>query len=145
MKQLFNFLSRKKRVSNNSASESIEARIYSQPHALNVYMHQSSIKHGELVEANLKCVRVVPTNDQGEPKESGPLTVFFCPLAGIEVLQRLSPGDDREIPSTVKVHNLRAENGQRPGIYNLKNVLLYANGTINVMATKTTTLEWVQD
>lgn len=143
MNFLQRLLSRKKRVLSKPGSETVLVKENSQPHALNAYMQRARIRHGEQVEANLKNVRITRTNERGEPATEGEFTMFFCPINSVDVIKRLSPGDNDELPGEVQLHNLVVPSNFKPGIYNLNNVLLYANGAINVTTTEKTTLEMV--
>ncbi len=142
---MFNLLKRlfsgKKNTESND--EPLLVRAQSQPHVLQYKMMQEKINHGQTIEANLRFVRIVKTNTNGYPDFEGQLTAFFCPLERIEVISRLTPGDNQPIPEAVEIHNLKLPSNMKTGIYNINNVLLHANGSINVMATQHTTLEMV--
>src|ERR1044072_2388433 len=126
-----------------TGSEELQFRETSQPHALVSYMHRADIKHGQLVETNLKNVRIERTNKEGQPGVTGDLTLFFCPIEKVEVLKTLSEGDYQRLPGEVKLHNFKVPTDLKPGIYNINNVMLYPNGKINVMTTQSTKMELV--
>lgn len=143
MNLLQKLLSRKKRVL-STTTEPVSTKMQSQGYVLQTRMEHANIKHGEMVEANLNHVRIERTDEQGDRSKTGDLTLFFCPMEPVEVLERLKPGDYGLIPREVKLHNLALPTDFVPGVYNMKNILLFANGTINVMATKNTKLELVE-
>lgn len=136
LKKLF-----KKAKTKVANSEELLIRQNSQPHALAHYMRCAGIKHGELVEANIKNVRIDRTDKAGEIKIGGDLTLFLCPISGVDVIERIAPGDHSELPSLVMLHKMTVPSNIRLGVYNINNVMLMANGKINVMTTKNTVLE----
>jgi hypothetical protein len=106
---------------------------YSQPHVLQQKMQEEKLTHGATVTANLSPVRL--------EMDHGHMIMYFCPMRAIEVLETLNEGDGGRIPDEVKVEGLSVPANYRPGFYNLKNVTLTSNGTMQVKATSGTTWE----
>lgn len=133
-KRLFNKLRRR------TGSEELQVREFSQGHVLKAVMSDSRIKHGETVMADLNMVRIERTTEDGI-NSMGELTLFFCPLYGIKVTERLSAGDNEPLPEMVELHNFTVPRSMESGLYEFKNILLHANGKINVTTTENTTME----
>lgn len=108
---------------------------YSQPHVLQQRMHEEKLKHGDRVIANLSPVRI--------ESNFGKSVMYFCPLQGIKIINRLEDGDGGNLPEEALVKELFIPKNLRPGLYNLKNVELYSNGTLQVNATADTEFESV--
>lgn len=144
MNLLKKFLSRKKRVTSKPATETVEVRPFSQQTTVALHMHRANIKHDETVEANLKGVRIGRTNQNGNLTDVGILTMFFCPLEEIQVVKRLTPGDNDHIPGAVRLNGFNVESDFLAGVYNLNNVMLHANGLVNITATAKTTFELIR-
>ena len=139
MKNLLKNLFGKKK--SNPISVQVGMSGYSQPYVLHMRMFESQIKHGEIVDADLVGVRLENINEKGETCIVGKPAIFFCPLQDVVVNSVLSPGDEQRLPTDVKLHNFTMPEDFTPGIYLMRNVLLHANGNINVITTKETTLE----
>lgn len=104
---------------------------YSQPHVLQQRMRENKMTHGETVTANLSPVRL--------EQAYGKMIMYFCPMEDLKVLQRLEPGDGGSLPITATVHgDFNIKEGFKPGLYNLENVKVTSNGTLQVHATKKT-------
>src|SRR3989441_1622403 len=56
--------------------------------------------------------------------------VFFCKLGAIRVREVLNPGDDRPLPTTVRLEGLTVPHS---GGYDLLNALVYSNGDIRLV------------
>lgn len=104
---------------------------YSQPHVLNTRMLEANLTHGETVMANLSPVRI-------EPDICGYRVMYFCPMGGIDIIERITPGDGGHIPSLAKVVDLSMPDNLKPGLYELQNVKLFSNGTMQVISTEET-------
>ena len=109
---------------------------YSQPHVLQQRMREERMTHGETVTANISPVRMESAH--------GKMILYFCPMKNIEVLHTSIPGDGGNLPSQAKVEGLTFPNGLEPGFYNLKNVRLTSNGTMQVIATDNTAWERIE-
>jgi hypothetical protein len=105
----------------------------SQPEVLQKRMREEKLSHGETVTANLSPVRL--------EKSRNKMVLYFCPMKSIEVLETVSDGDGGTIPGEVKVEGLTIPQNLKSGFYNLKNVTLTSNGTMQVKATEKTTWE----
>lgn len=106
---------------------------YSQPHVLQQRMQEEELTHGETVTANLSPVRV--------EHQMGKMVLYFCPMKNIEVLQTITDGDGGSIPPEAIVQELTIPANCKPGFYNLNNVQLTSNGTMQVKATGKTVWE----
>jgi hypothetical protein len=106
---------------------------YSQPHVLQQRMQEEKLTHGETVTANLSPVRL--------EKHMGKMVMYFCPMKSIEVLQTITDGDGGSLPHQALVEDLTIPSDYKPGFYNLKNVILTSNGTMQVKATGKTVWE----
>jgi len=103
---------------------------YSQPHVLQQRMKEANLSHGETVTANLSPVRL--------ERNFGHTIMYFCPMNNIEVIDRITPGDGGSIPPDAKVIDLNIPADLKPGLYELQNVKLFSNGTMQVIATEET-------
>ena len=108
---------------------------YSQPHVLQQRMKEEKLTHGERVTANISPVRL--------ESNFGKMVMYFCPMQGIEITQRLEKGDGRSLPSEAIIENISVSEQKKPGLYTLKNVQLFSNGTLQVIATADTFFEEV--
>lgn len=114
-------------------SKKIIITAYSQPNVLQQRMQEEKLSHGETVSANLSPVRV--------EKHMGKMVLYFCPMKNIEILQTLAEGDGGSLPTQAIVEDLTIPSDYKPGFYNLKNVILTSNGTMQVKATDNTVWE----
>jgi hypothetical protein len=132
---LFSNLFGAKKDHNLAAERTSEVIItsYSQPHVLQQRMQAEELTHGETVAANLSPVRL--------ENHMGKMVMYFCPMKNIEVLQTITDGDGGSIPSEAIVQNLTIPANFKSGFYNLNNVILTSNGTMQVKATGKTTWE----
>lgn len=103
---------------------------YSQPHVLQQRMKEENLKHGDRVTANITPVRL--------EANFGKMVMYFCPLQDIEVKQLLSNGDGASLPHEAIIEGFKVPKNFAPGLYELKNVELFSNGTIQVIATADT-------
>ena len=103
---------------------------YSQPNVLQQRMKEEKLTHGETVTANLSPVRL--------ENAYGKMVMYFCPMKNIEVLETVANGDGESLPAEAKVEGLNIPNNFKAGFYNLKNVTLTSNGTMQVRATDKT-------
>lgn len=108
---------------------------YSQPNILQHRMKEKKLTHGETVTANLSQVRLENAHEK--------MVMYFCPMKGIEILQTFTDGDGNSIPAEAKVEGLTIPGNLEEGFYNLRNVTLTSNGTMQVKATDTTYWEKV--
>src|ERR1044072_766922 len=106
---------------------------YSQPHVLQQRMKEEKLTHGETVTANLSPVRL--------ESNFGKMVIYFCPMQSIEVLEKVSPGDGGALPSEAILDGILIPGNLKPGLYDLKNVQLFSNGTLQVIATADTKFE----
>lgn len=109
---------------------------YSQPHVLQQRMREEKLTHGETITANLSPVRL--------EMSYGKMIMYFCPMRTIQVLETVNKGDGGSIPFEAKVDGLTVPSDLKPGFYNLKNVRLTSNGTMQVLATEKTTWEYAE-
>lgn len=106
---------------------------YSQSDVLQARMKEQKLTHGETITANLSPVRL--------ELNYGYMTMYFCPMKNIEIIQKLTDGDGGRIPPEAKVEGLNVPADLKPGFYTLKNVTLTSNGTMQVKATADTVWE----
>jgi hypothetical protein len=106
---------------------------YSQSNVLQERMREQKLTHGETVTANLSPVRLEMNH--------GYITMYFCPMKTVQVLETISEGDGGRIPEDAKVEGLNVPDNLKSGFYTLKNVTLTSNGTMQVKATSKTTWE----
>ena len=106
---------------------------YSQSNVLRERMKEQKITHGETVTANLSPVRL--------EMDYNSMTMYFCPMKTIEVLETLNEGDGGKIPIDAKIEGLNVPADLKPGFYILKNVTVTSNGTMQVKATSKTVWE----
>lgn len=109
----------------------------SQPYVLQQRMKESNLKHGDTVKANIPCVRI----EQNYSKA----VIFFCPVPDIEVKEKIAEGDGGSLPDEVTIHGLKVPAELPSGLYNLKNINLHSNGTLQVIATEETIFECGRD
>ena len=96
-------------------------------------MQEEKLSHGETVMANLSPVRL--------EKSRGKMVLYFCPMKTIQVLEKVTTGDGGTLPGQAKVEGLTTPANLKEGIYNLKNITLTSNGTMQVKATDETVWE----
>jgi hypothetical protein len=106
---------------------------YSQSDVLQARMKEQKLTHGETVKAHLSPVRL--------ELNYGYMTMYFCPMKNIDIIETLSEGDGGRIPGEAKVEGLNVPADLKPGFYTLKNVTLTSNGTMQVKATADTIWE----
>ena len=108
---------------------------YSQPHVLQQRMREEKLTHGEIVRADLSPVRL-----EHHP-ESGKTYMYFCPMHLIDVVEKVSPGDGGSLPAEATLKGIVIDKVLTPGLYTLKNVTLFSNGTLQVIANEDTKFE----
>lgn len=123
-----------KRKNKKMEKQEIKTTSYSQPHVLQLRMQEQGLKHGDRVTADLSPVRL-------EPLANGEMVMYYCPIQEIAVKQLLARGDGGWLPADATLVNITAPKNIVPGLYNLKNVQLYSNGTMQVIATAETEFE----
>jgi len=109
---------------------------FSQPHVLQTKMKEEKLSHGGTVKANLSPVRL--------DMDHGGVVMYFCPMKTLQVLEVMSQGDGNAIPMQAKIEGLNVPKGFKSGFYDLRNVELTSNGTIQVKATDNTTWEFIE-
>lgn len=131
LKTIKNIFTSNKRIAINVNS-------YSQPHVLKLRMKQVKLTHGETIKGDIGPVRIEPIF-----KESPDMTMFFCPLQDIVIKEQITAGDGGIIPEEVIISGFKnlIPKSTKPGLYNLKNVTLYSNGTMQVIAGEDTIFE----
>jgi hypothetical protein len=132
-----NLFSTKGNVENAQTFTEVIATSSAQPHVLREKMKDQQLSHGETVTANLSPVRL--------ESASGKMYLYFCPMQTLEVLEKITPGDGRDIPCDVLVEGLNVPVGQKSGLYTLRNVKLSSNGKMQVIAGKKTGWEIMVD
>src|SRR6058998_2298147 len=104
----------------------MEARVTSQSQSFRLVekMEQASIHHGQEIRADLPNVRVLARAGGGEGQ------VLFCNMGPIRVKEILNRGDDRPLPTDVRVEGLEVV---ASGIYDIFNALVSSNGDLRLM------------
>lgn len=125
---IFSGLFQKEKSAENSTPVVITS--YSQPHVLQQRMKEEKLTHGERVTANISPVRL-----EGN---FGKMVMYFCPLHSISIKDRIEPGDGGSLPEQAIINDLSVPAGLMPGLYEVRHVELYSNGTLQVNATKKT-------
>lgn len=108
---------------------------YSQPHVLQFRMLEERLTHGQMVEADLPAVRI----EKGYDKS----IIYFCPLGYLWVGKTVKKGDGQAIPGEVTTVDLQIPEDKPSGLYALRNVRLFSNGTMQVIGTKKTKWELI--
>ncbi len=87
-------------------------------------MQEARIQHGQEVRADLPAIAVTAMagGTAGE--------VFFCKLGAVRVREVLNPGDDRPLPTAVRLEGLMVPHS---GAYDLLNAVVYSNGDIRLV------------
>jgi len=120
-----------------SQSSPVTITSFSQPHVLQTRMKEEKMSHGGTVKANLSPVRL--DMDHGAP------VMYFCPMHRIHVLEVLAEGDGNTIPAQAKIEGFSVPANYKSGLYDLENVELTSNGTIQVKATEKTTWKFLEN
>ena len=104
----------------------MEARVTSQSQSFRLVerMEQASIHHGQEIRADLPNVRVLALAGGGEGQ------VLFCNLGPIRVREILNRGDDRPLPTDVRLRGLEVPIS---GTYDLFNARVSSNGDIELV------------
>lgn len=109
---------------------------YSQPHVLQQRMKEGKLTHGQTVKADLSPVRLVHSEDMGKTY------MYFCPMQLVNVKEIVSNGDGGRLPGEAILKGIEIDKSLiKPGLYNLKNVTLFSNGTLQVIANEDTKFE----
>jgi hypothetical protein len=108
----------------------------SQPYVLQNNMMMKQMTHDQTVLADIPNVRV--RDEGGEPK------MYFCGINGLIIKEQISKGDGKYLPEGVVLEDLKIMKNFKSGYYNLKNVKLHSNGSIQVIATADTEWELVE-
>lgn len=104
---------------------------YSQGHVLQQRMKEADLRHGDRVTASISPVRL--------ESNFGKMVMYFCPMQGVSIHERLEKGDNCMLPQEVKqLEGVSVPMDTPPGLYELKNVQLFSNGTLQVIATADT-------
>jgi len=117
-------------------SSPVTVTSFSQPHVLQTKMKEEKMSHGGTVKANLSPVRL--------DMDHGAVVLYFCPMKTLQVIEVMSEGDGHAIPMQAKLEGLNVPTGYKSGFYDLRNVELTSNGSIQVRATEKTTWEFIE-
>lgn len=120
-----------------SQSSPVTVTSFSQPHVLQTRMKEEKMSHGGTVKANLSPVRL--------DMDHGGVVMYFCPMKSIEILEIIAEGDGNNIPAQAKVEGLQVPADLKSGLYELENIELTSNGTIQVKATEKTTWKFIEN
>ncbi len=75
--------------------------------------------------------------------DHGAVVMYFCPMQSLTVLEVIAEGDGGNIPASVKLEWLSIPSHCRSGRYDLKNVEVTSNGSIQVRETRDTKWEYI--
>lgn len=132
---LFKSLFNQKQNKMEQTTQEVLVNPYSQPHVLQQRMREEKLTHGETVRADLSPVRL-----EHYP-ESGKTYMYFCPMQLIDVVEKVSPGDGESLPAEATLKGIVIDKSLKPGLYTLKNVTIFSNGTLQVIANEDTKFE----
>lgn len=93
--------------------------IDSQVFMLSQRMEEAGIKHDQKVRVNLTNVRAMPRYDTKTAE------VRFCYMDEIQVLEALTPGDDKPLPQDAALQGLQFPHY---GKFAINNCVLWSNG-----------------
>jgi hypothetical protein len=133
MKKIFGTITKALGFGKKDNTTPIVVNSDSQHNVLQAYMRRQNMTHGETVNADLSNVKVV--------QQKGEAVMYFCPMNGITVRAKVSDGDGGSLPSRTTIEGLKFPKEGKSGNYNLKNVKLTSNGTMQVHATADTVWE----
>ena len=119
-----------------SQSSPVTITSFSQPHVLQTRMKEEKMSHGGTVKANLSPVRL--------DMDHGAVVMYFCPMKNLQILETVAEGDGNSIPVEAKIEGLSIPAGYRSGFYDLENIELTSNGTIQVKATEKTSWKFIK-
>ena len=104
----------------------MEARVTSQSQTFRLVekMEQASIHHGREIRADLPNVRVLALAGGGEGQ------VLFCNVGPIRVREILNRGDDRPLPTDVRLEGLEV---CASGTYDVLNAFVSSNGDLRLV------------
>ena len=130
---LSNLFSSKGSAEKAETSKEVFTTSSAQPHVLREKMKERELTHGETVKANISPVRL--------ESASGKMALYFCPMQTLDIVETITKGDGGDIPASVMVEGLVLPPEFKSGLYNLKNVKVSSNGTMQVIATPETVWE----
>lgn len=110
----------------------VALNVYSQSHVLQQRMKEAKLTHGQTVKGDISPVRL--------EVNFGKMVMYFCPVQDVIINERVTDGDGGPIPGEAILKGFEnvAPGNTAPGLYTLKNVNLFSNGTIQVIAGKDT-------
>jgi hypothetical protein len=108
---------------------------YSQPHVLQQRMKEAKLTHGQTIKGDIFPVRL--------EVNFGKMVMYFCPAQDIIINERVTDGDGGAIPGEAILKGFEnvVPGNTTPGLYTLKNVNLFSNGTMQVIAGDDTVFE----
>ena len=119
-----------------SQSSPVTITSFSQPHVLQTRMKEEKMSHGGTVKANLSPVRL--------DMDHGAVVMYFCPMKNLQILETVAQGDGNSIPVQAIIEGLSVPADYKSGIYDLENIELTSNGTIQVKATEKTSWKFIE-
>lgn len=109
---------------------------YSQPHVLQQRMKEQNLTHGERVKVHIGPVRILDWH-------YNEFAMHFCPMQCIEIKKRIEPGDGGALPAEAILENIKFPKKLKPGLFIIKDVELFSNGTLQVIANANTKFEMI--
>jgi len=136
LKSIFNL--KQNKMEQQTPTTPVVITSYSQPHVLQQRMKEEKLTHGQTVTGDLSPVRL--------ESNFGKMVMYFCPMDKIQNIKNISAGDGGALPAEASLHGVdglpfTAPANLKPGLYSLKNVQLFSNGTLQVHATEKTVFE----
>jgi hypothetical protein len=107
----------------------------SQSHRLTYAMAQAGLAHGDRVIADVGPIQFSVDEDAKTAR------AYMCNIRSIQVKERVAVGDHKPLPMQVTFKGINVIPQKGINYYKLKNVTLYSNGTIQVIANADTVIE----
>lgn len=131
MQRIYNFFTKKQKAMQQEEKKiDVVITSYSQPHVLQQRMKEERLSHGDRVKADISPVRL--------ESNFGKMVMYFCPMQSIDIREKIKAGDGGSLPPEALIFDLKVPQTFKPGLYELKNIELDSNGTLQVHATADT-------
>jgi len=98
-------------------------------------MEQRNMSHGQTLLVDVPGVHIAKRS-----KAPG-YQAYFCRVGALEIRKAINDGDGKQLPNKAIFKEMKFPTEIKPGFYNIKNVLLTSNGSIQLCATATTMWE----
>lgn len=118
----------------------VQLDVHSQSYVLRQRMHEKSLRHGDKVVADIGPVRL--RKDAADYKEPH---IYFCAMRDVSIKKKLKKGDGGPLPGTASIVGIVAPKEFESGLFMLKNVTLFSNGTLQLIANENTEFESLEE